>query len=123
MRYGWMRKIAGFTTVTAVSASRLAADAGDIPGGYGPQGYGPGMMWGGNYHGGYEMLLGPIFIILILVGIVAGIIYVLRHTSGNITGQMAGQRGDTALDTLKDRFARGEIDAAEFEERRKLLRD
>jgi|NGEPerStandDraft_6_1074524.scaffolds.fasta_scaffold229346_2 putative membrane protein len=28
---------------------------------------------------------------------------------------------DTPLDTLKQRFARGEIDRAEYEERRKLL--
>jgi putative membrane protein len=29
--------------------------------------------------------------------------------------------GKTALDILKDRFARGEIDQAEFEQRKKLL--
>ncbi len=37
--------------------------------------------------------------------------------------QSASPAGKTALDILKDRFARGEINKAEFEERKKLLSD
>jgi putative membrane protein len=33
----------------------------------------------------------------------------------------AGPSGREALDILRERFARGEIDAAEFEERKRLL--
>jgi putative membrane protein len=36
-------------------------------------------------------------------------------------GMMLGHRRDRALDLLKERFARGEINQAEYEERRRLL--
>ena len=38
-------------------------------------------------------------------------------------GWQSSQQGNTPLDTLKHRFARGEIDRAEYENRRKLLSD
>ena len=38
-----------------------------------------------------------------------------------IPGGRHRRRGRGALDTLEERFARGEIDRAEYEERRKLL--
>lgn len=68
------------------------------------------------------MVLGPIFMILVLVGIVAAVIYVMRHMgSGFVPG--TGQSSSRAHDILKERYARGEIDSKEFDERKKLLSD
>ncbi|MDA3859040.1 MAG: SHOCT domain-containing protein [Roseovarius sp.] len=64
------------------------------------------------------MVLGPIFMILILVGIVVGVIYVLRLFGVAGSSQPAHDR---ALMLLKERYAKGEIDTKEFEERKKLL--
>ncbi len=69
------------------------------------------------------MVLGPIFIILILVGIVAGIIYLLRlfGVAGPTVSSHAAH--NRALALLKERYAKGEIDPAEFTECKKLLAD
>jgi Short C-terminal domain len=47
-------------------------------------------------------------------GVAAIIVWMADLTSG-------GERRSTALDTLNQRFARGEIDRAEYEEKRKLI--
>ncbi len=67
------------------------------------------------------MILGPIFMILIVVGIVAGIIYLLGlfGASGSAVNSHAAH--DRALSLLKERYAKGEIDSTEFTERKKLL--
>ena len=105
-----------------VAATSAMAQVGEIPDRYGPFNHGHGMMWGGSQWGGFGMVLGPIFMILIVVGIVAGIIYLLRLFGA------AGPGGshlahDRALALLKERYAKGEIDSAEFAERKKLLVD
>jgi uncharacterized membrane protein len=38
-----------------------------------------------------------------------------------VLGMMRGSRGGRAMEILKERFARGEINNAEFEKRRRLL--
>lgn len=84
--------------------------------------YGPGMMWGG-YGTGFGMIFGPFLMILIFIATVAGIIYLLR--AFGMGGADAGSRrsADRAMTILKERFARGEIDAKEFDERRRTLTD
>lgn len=63
-------RIAGFLAVTATSA---AAQVGEIPERYGSPYHGHEMMWGDSQWGGFGMFLGPIFMILLVVGIVASI--------------------------------------------------
>jgi putative membrane protein len=83
--------------------------------------HGPGMMWdgGGWFHMLFGFLMMILFLGVIVVLVVVGIRWLggehspLRHPPG------AGQRA--ALDILKERLARGEIDVAEFEERRRAL--
>ncbi len=107
-------------TVTATSAT---AQVGDVPNRNTSFYHGHEMMWGGDYWGGFGMVLGPIFMLLILVAIVVGVIYVLRLFGGADVvgnGQPAHAR---AMALLKERFAKGEIDTKEFEERKKLLAD
>jgi putative membrane protein len=61
-----------------LAASSAMAQVGEIPDRNGLYYHGHDMMWGGSQWGGFGMVLGPIFMILIVVGIVAGIIYLLR---------------------------------------------
>ena len=78
---------------------------------YGDWHMGPDMMggWGMGWFGGIFML---VFWILILVGLVFVIRWLVQTTS---RGRNGGQSGSRALDILKERYARGEIDKAQFE--------
>ncbi len=86
-------------------------------------GYGPHMMWGGG--GWYGMIFGPLFMILVLAVIIAVAVLLVRWLGGPWHGSAWHQAppGRTPLDILKERFARGEIDRQEFEERRRVLGD
>lgn len=82
-------------------------------------GYGPGMMWGGDWPG---MVLGPFFMVIALAVAVAVVVLTVRLLGGFHYGAPSHHPpARTALDTLKERFARGEIDKAEFEDRRRAL--
>lgn len=102
----------------ALTATTAVAQAGEMANRDAPFYHGHDMMWGGDQWGGFGMVLGPIFTILILVGIVVGAIYVLRLFGVAGSGQPAHDR---ALMLLKERYAKGEIDTQEFEERKKFL--
>ena len=78
-------------------------------------------MWGGPWEWHTGMIIGPMTL-LIFIGIVALIVLLLRgfgYHAGPPYGMMPYGRG--ALDILEERFAKGEIDKAEFEEKRRLL--
>lgn len=106
-----------------VAATSAMAQVGEIPERGGGYYYGHDMMWGGSQWGGFGMVLGPIFMILIVVGIVAGIIYLLRMFGATGPAISSHAAHDRALTLLKERYAKGEIDSAEFTERKKLLAD
>jgi len=78
---------------------------------------GPGMMgeWGMGWFGGIFMI---IFWVLILVGLIFLVKWLIQTTSRSRSDACSSNR---ALDILKERFARGEIDAAEFEEKKKVI--
>lgn len=111
-----LKRIAAAAALAALPGLAFA-QAGPGPGGFG---YGPGMMWWDD--GWTTMFLGPFFMILVLAVIVMVAVAVLR-SAGMFTHGPAHPPQRTALDILKERFARGEIDAAEFESRRRLLGD
>ena len=74
------------------------------------------MMW----HGGYGFwpgggLLALAVLILVVVGIALTVSYVTR------TSRHTPPPVDPALQILRERFARGEITQAEFDERRRTL--
>lgn len=79
--------------------------------------YGPGMMgtWGGGWYG-----IGPLFMIVGLAVAIA-IALALARWFGVAQGPTASPQGKTALDILKERYARGEIDKADYEDRRRTI--
>jgi putative membrane protein len=87
--------------------------------------YGP-HMWG-DWGAGWWMFIGPIWSILFLAAVVAVVVLIVRWISGASAGGGSRVGGDgTAasskpLDILRERFARGEIDKEEFEERKRVL--
>lgn len=74
--------------------------------------------WDGSSAPWYGMIFGPIMMIAFIVLTVVIIAWVLRAFG---LGWQPTSSVNTPLDTLKHRFARGEIDRAEYEERRKVI--
>jgi putative membrane protein len=90
----------------------LAQDTSDLD----RYGYGHMMWWGGQW---YVMVLGPLFMILLLVLVIAVAVLFARWLGGSWQGAPFSQapQGPTPLDMLKQRFARGEIEKEEYEDR------
>jgi putative membrane protein len=74
--------------------------------------------WDGAHVPWLGMILGPVAMIAALV--IAGLLiaYALRAFGLASRGPLAGR---SALDILKERFARGEIDRSQYEEAKRLL--
>ena len=71
--------------------------------------------------GWFGWVLGPLMMLVFLALATAVIVLVVRWL-GEFSHRNSVPRSHTdAVDTLKERFARGEIDKEEFEERRKIL--
>ena len=80
-----------------------------------------GWMWGGGWGG---MIIGPLMMIAFVVVAVAVVVLLVRWIGGDRRQTPAtpqGPSGAGPLDILRERFARGEIDKAEFEERKRAL--
>ena len=71
--------------------------------------------WGG-------MIFGPIMMIVFVAVAVVMVVLLVRWLGGPGHGvALHSPPGKTHLDILKERFAKGEIDKEEFEERRRVL--
>ena len=80
--------------------------------GSGMMGYGYGMSWYGH-----------IFMLILWVAVIVAIVFLIRWlvVSSRTGGPRESHDEDTALAILKKRYARGEIDKQEFEEKKKDL--
>lgn len=83
--------------------------------------YGPMM-----HDGWFGWFVGPIMmmVFLVITGIV--VVSIVRWLMGPTHGHApmaSGPAEKSPLDILKERFARGEIDKDEYEERRRILRE
>ncbi len=88
---------------------------------FGPRGrMGPGMMgpWGMGW-------FGVIFVIFIVLLVIAAVIFLLPRLKQNykIDGVETSSGKSNALEILKERYASGEIDKKEFEEKKKDLEE
>jgi putative membrane protein len=76
--------------------------------------------WGGAWYG---MVFGPIFMILVLALVIAIAVLLVRWLGGawHASPGHHHPQAHKSVDILKERYARGEIDKEEFEERRRVL--
>lgn len=106
--------LAGAIALSALPAwAQTAHDLGPLYG-YGPMG--DGWDWSGwSWLPG--MIFGPLLMLIVVGAVVALALWFVRGF-GRIEPYGCGR---AALDILEQRFARGEIDKVEFEDKRKLL--
>ncbi len=90
----------------------FGAISGGRYGGWGMMG--PGMMGGFGW-----WWLMPIFFVIFWGLVIWGIVALVRGLSGS--GGSDSSRSDSALEVLKKRYARGEINKEEYEEKKKGL--
>jgi len=82
-------------------------------------GYGPGMMGGYGWGGGWGF--GMIGMLLWWALIILGIVLLAKWIFGGAAGRGGHESRDRSLDILKERYARGEIDKKEFEDKKRDL--
>ncbi len=84
-----------------------------------------GWDWG-HFDSGFGIAGGIIMMVFwtaVLVAVILFIVWLVRQTQtdGGQNASDSGSAGETALDILERRYARGEIDKAEFEEKKNTL--
>lgn len=89
----------------------VAQQAGEYPG-YGWH------MWNGGWGG---WIFGPLMMIVFIGVIVAVVVLLVRGLAGPAHHGAGPSSRTDPLDILKERFARGEIDREDFEDRRRTL--
>ncbi len=78
-------------------------------------------MWNDGWH---FWFVGPVMMSVFIAVAVAVVVLLVRWLAGSSHGAaLPAPSGKTPLDILKERFARGEIDKEEFEDRRRALGD
>jgi putative membrane protein len=89
---------------------------------YGYTQMGPGMMGPGMMNWGYGMGWGWMIIMAVFwISVIVGIIFLIRWVVLSANKDRGLKHEETALDILKKRYAKGEINKDEFEEKKKDL--
>lgn len=78
--------------------------------------WGPWGGWGHMFGFGGIMML---FVILFWALVIAGIVYAIRAIGAGPARPDSGR--NSALEILKERYAKGELDTQEYEERKRAL--
>ncbi len=116
MKKIWRRAL--LIPVLSLAAFLPAAVALAQHGGYGGWGMGPGMMgnwWGFGWSGGIFMI---VFWVVVVLALILLIKWLVQSSGRNKT---VDGGSDQALEILRERYARGEIDKEEFEVKKKDL--
>jgi len=75
-------------------------------------------MWEGGAHGWF---FGPLMMVIFVAVLLGAVVLLARWFGVGAGGHVPAGKGP--LDILKERFARGEIDKAEYDERKKVLEE
>ncbi len=79
-------------------------------------------LWHYGWGGGWEhMLFGSLMMILLWGGIILIVVLAVRWLGGSRAERTAPPARESAMDILNERFARGEIEKEDYEERKKIL--
>ncbi len=83
---------------------------------------GPGMMGPGMMNWGYGMGWGwSIIMMAFWISVIVGIIFLIRWVVLSSDRKRETKSEDSAMDILRNRYARGEINKEEFEEKKNAL--
>lgn len=108
-------KHALFTAVALVAPTAAGAQTHMWPG------WGDGWNWGWGFG---HMAFGGLMMLLFWGGVILLIVLAVRWLGAGSAGPaMTGTPRRTAHEILEERFARGEIDKDEFDQRKRLLSD
>ncbi len=102
----------GALAMLPVLAQRAYADASGLP-------Y-QGQHWSWDWGGGH-MLFGSLTMLLFWGGLIALVVLAVRWLGGGSGEATAATSRKSALEVLRERFARGDIEKDEFEDRKQLL--
>jgi len=83
-----------------------------------------GRDWPGSYFGDWgwgHMAFGGITMVLVWIGIILLIVFLVRGVGGLSAPRETHPPRQSALEVLQERYARGEINKEEYEERRRTL--
>ena len=83
----------------------------------GSEHYSPHMMWQS-----YGMMMGPFMMILFIVVIIVVGVLIFKWLTGHSFGP-GSSSDEESIEILKTRFAKGEIEKEEFEERLRMLQN
>jgi putative membrane protein len=110
-----------FTTIAALPVLAQQQPTQNVPTQY-PYGYGPMMGGGWGWHAGFVIAC-TFFAVLAIIGVIAIFVWLVRWSVHGFPFHRQGflQGRSTARDILEERFARGEIDKAEFEDKRRTI--
>jgi len=116
---GWVLAVVG---VVVVAAAAIAIGVAVNDGGHGERrGFGRSIGQFGDHHGGGGHPVIRLLILLVLIALaITGVVLLVRRSRDKATGTATG--ATTAEAILAERFARGEIDEADFVSRRDALR-
>jgi putative membrane protein len=80
--------------------------------------------WGGHFaaNNAPDMIFPGLTMMLLWIAIVAGMVYLIFYMRRNSSLTPIEQKSSQAEEILRERFARGEIDKEDFEERIKALK-
>jgi len=106
-----------FTQIFAGSATALATTLMAAQGAYADS----GVMYHGEGWGWGHMIFGSSMMIIAFVLVIFLIVLVVRRIGGSSGQEETVSPGDSAYDILRQRFARGDIDKEEFEQRMSVL--
>ncbi len=77
-----------------------------------------------GWHMGWGMghgMFGGFWMIIFWIGLIVMVVWAARAFTGSLSGVQGSTSSKTPLDILQERFARGEIDKSEFEDRKQHL--
>lgn len=83
-------------------------------------GYGSG--FGSGFGGYWGMGIGMIGMLVFWIGIIVLAVYLFRWLGSGTRNGVSSRPGADALDVLRERYARGEIDSEEFQRRIQVLK-
>ena len=81
----------------------------------GPHAMGPWMMWWGHGMGWFW----PFMMMVFWVAVIVGVVFLVRRLMSSSDGNRSAGAGESALEILNKRYARGEISRDEYEQMKK----